>query len=145
MISSAKFLSCSQPPGVLATFELHAFTHCSPLPHALQAYPLDLVRTRLAAQTQGNYYHGILPTLQRIVADEGAVGLYRGLGATLLQVRLSERCCCGGSYLPGVCWTVQLQVLFHSWFSFEEFRCGVVCLLPRQCSMALRCCRLCPL
>eukprot|EP00878_Enallax_costatus_P022108 GHUV01023443.1.p1 GENE.GHUV01023443.1~~GHUV01023443.1.p1 ORF type:complete len:447 (+),score=96.43 GHUV01023443.1:244-1584(+) len=50
------------------------------------AYPLDLVRTRLAAQTQGNYYHGILPTLQRIVADEGAVGLYRGLGATLLQV-----------------------------------------------------------
>jgi hypothetical protein len=55
--------------------------------HVLQAYPLDLVRTRLAVQTQGSYYHGILPTLQRIVADEGAVGLYRGLGATLLQVR----------------------------------------------------------
>jgi hypothetical protein len=55
----------------------------------LQAYPLDLVRTRLAVQTQGHYYHGILPTLQRIVADEGAVGLYRGLGATLLQVQLA--------------------------------------------------------
>lgn len=54
----------------------------------MQAYPLDLVRTRLAAQTQGNYYHGIFPTMRRIVADEGAVGLYRGLGATLLQVGL---------------------------------------------------------
>jgi len=52
----------------------------------LQAYPLDLVRTRLAAQTQGQYYHGILPTLRTIVADEGLIGLYRGLGATLLQV-----------------------------------------------------------
>jgi hypothetical protein len=57
-----------------------------------QAYPLDLVRTRLAVQTQGSYYHGILPTLQRIVADEGAVGLYRGLGATLLQVRRWSGC-----------------------------------------------------
>lgn len=51
-----------------------------------QAYPLDLVRTRLAAQTHGHYYNGIVPALRRIVADEGAVGLYRGLGATLLQV-----------------------------------------------------------
>jgi hypothetical protein len=53
----------------------------------LQAYPLDLVRTRLAAQTQGHYYSGIGPTLHCIVADEGVAGLYRGLGATLLQVR----------------------------------------------------------
>lgn len=44
------------------------------------------MRTRLAAQTQGQYYHGILPTLRTIVADEGLIGLYRGLGATLLQV-----------------------------------------------------------
>eukprot|EP00882_Tetradesmus_deserticola_P030075 GHRQ01033736.1.p1 GENE.GHRQ01033736.1~~GHRQ01033736.1.p1 ORF type:complete len:268 (+),score=58.38 GHRQ01033736.1:95-898(+) len=59
------------------------------------AYPLDLVRTRLAVQTQGHYYQGILPTLQRIVADEGAVGLYRGLGATLLQVRTkATQCTC---------------------------------------------------
>ena len=50
------------------------------------AYPLDLVRTRLAAQTTQNYYHGIGQTLATIVRDEGAVGLYRGLGATLAQV-----------------------------------------------------------
>ncbi|GBF89050.1 hypothetical protein Rsub_01767 [Raphidocelis subcapitata] len=50
------------------------------------AYPLDLVRTRLAAQTSGHYYRGIAGSLARIVRDEGPAGLYRGLGATLVQV-----------------------------------------------------------
>jgi len=50
------------------------------------AYPLDLVRTRLAAQTTQHYYRGINHALATIVRDEGMVGLYRGLGATLLQV-----------------------------------------------------------
>ncbi|EFN56052.1 hypothetical protein CHLNCDRAFT_35348 [Chlorella variabilis] len=50
------------------------------------AYPLDLVRTRLAAQTTRSYYTGIGHALRTIVADEGARGLYRGLGPTLLQV-----------------------------------------------------------
>ena len=57
----------------------------------LQAYPLDLVRTRLAAQTTRSYYMGIGHALRTIVADEGARGLYRGLGPTLLQVRPSRR------------------------------------------------------
>ena len=52
----------------------------------LQAYPLDLLRTRLAAQTTCNYYSGIRGYLATIVRDEGAAGLYRGLGATLIQV-----------------------------------------------------------
>ena len=52
-----------------------------------QAYPLDLVRTRLAAQTGARYYHGIAHALATIVREEGARGLYRGLGATLLQAR----------------------------------------------------------
>ena len=50
-----------------------------------QAYPLDLVRTRLAAQTTSSYYHGIGGTLRTIVRDEGLAGLYRGVGPTLLQ------------------------------------------------------------
>jgi solute carrier family 25 (mitochondrial phosphate transporter), member 23/24/25/41 len=50
------------------------------------AYPLDLIRTRLAAQTTRNYYHGIGHAFKTIVRDEGAAGLYRGLGATLAQV-----------------------------------------------------------
>ena len=53
---------------------------------ALQAYPLDLVRTRLSAQTKGQYYTGIAHALRTIARDEGLLGLYRGLGATLLQV-----------------------------------------------------------
>ena len=54
--------------------------------HAVQAYPLDLVRTRLAAQTTSHYYNGIWHALSTIVRDEGMLGLYRGLGATLTQV-----------------------------------------------------------
>ena len=54
-------------------------------PCCMQAYPLDLVRTRLAAQTTSRYYHGIAGTLATIVRDEGLAGLYRGMGPTLLQ------------------------------------------------------------
>lgn len=50
------------------------------------AYPLDLVRTRLAAQTKEQYYRGVVPTVSKIIADEGMKGLYHGLGATLVQV-----------------------------------------------------------
>lgn len=49
-------------------------------------YPLDLVRTRLAAQRNEKYYKGIVHALQTISRDEGARGLYKGLGATLLGV-----------------------------------------------------------
>ncbi len=50
------------------------------------AYPLDLIRTRLAAQSEKLLYDGALDAVKKIVREEGAVGLYRGLGATLLQV-----------------------------------------------------------
>ncbi len=60
---------------------------CSSTDHVfLQAYPLDLVRTRLAAQTTQLYYQGISHALSTIVRDEGVVGLYRGLWPTLVQV-----------------------------------------------------------
>ncbi|CAL9059396.1 uncharacterized protein LOC135650567 [Musa acuminata AAA Group] len=49
-------------------------------------YPLDLVRTRLAAQTNTMYYRGISHALYAICRDEGIKGLYKGLGATLLGV-----------------------------------------------------------
>ena len=52
-------------------------------------YPLDLVRTRLTTQlgqpnSSSVYYRGILHCLYRIVADEGLLGIYKGLGVTLL-------------------------------------------------------------
>lgn len=58
-----------------------------------QAYPLDLVRTRLAAQTTESYYRGIGHALRTIVQDEGLRGLYRGLGPTLLQVCAAGEVC----------------------------------------------------
>ncbi|XP_055959941.1 uncharacterized protein LOC126660662 isoform X2 [Mercurialis annua] len=53
---------------------------------ASTTYPLDLVRTRLAAQTNVIYYKGIFHALQTITTEEGVFGLYKGLGATLLGV-----------------------------------------------------------
>ncbi|XP_058215226.1 uncharacterized protein LOC131326455 isoform X1 [Rhododendron vialii] len=53
---------------------------------ASATYPLDLVRTRLAAQTNTTYYRGIWHTIHTICRDEGYWGLYKGLGATLLGV-----------------------------------------------------------
>uniref|UniRef100_A0A0C9RP14 TSA: Wollemia nobilis Ref_Wollemi_Transcript_6983_2572 transcribed RNA sequence n=1 Tax=Wollemia nobilis TaxID=56998 RepID=A0A0C9RP14_9CONI len=53
---------------------------------ATVTYPLDLVRTRLAAQTKVMYYRGITHSLYTILKDEGIKGLYKGLGATLLGV-----------------------------------------------------------
>ncbi|KAL2927320.1 Mitochondrial substrate carrier family protein B [Bienertia sinuspersici] len=53
---------------------------------ATATYPLDLVRTRLAAQTNATYYTGIWHALRTISKEEGMLGLYKGLGATLLSV-----------------------------------------------------------
>uniref|UniRef100_A0A5B6ZK47 Mitochondrial substrate carrier family protein B-like n=1 Tax=Davidia involucrata TaxID=16924 RepID=A0A5B6ZK47_DAVIN len=53
---------------------------------ASTTYPLDLIRTRLAAQRSAIYYRGIRHALQTICRDEGFLGLYKGLGATLLGV-----------------------------------------------------------
>ncbi|KAF9676873.1 hypothetical protein SADUNF_Sadunf08G0048700 [Salix dunnii] len=53
---------------------------------ASATYPLDLVRTCLAAQTNVIYYRGIQHALQTISREEGVFGLYKGLGATLLGV-----------------------------------------------------------
>lgn len=53
---------------------------------ASATYPLDLVRTRLAAQRSTMYYQGLWHALHTICRDEGFFGLYKGLGATLLGV-----------------------------------------------------------
>ncbi|KAL2934280.1 Mitochondrial substrate carrier family protein B [Bienertia sinuspersici] len=58
----------------------------SGLTAASATYPLDLVRTRLAAQRNAMYYRGIWHTLETIRREEGFPGLYKGLRATLLGV-----------------------------------------------------------
>ncbi|WJX81947.1 hypothetical protein P8452_64767 [Trifolium repens] len=53
---------------------------------AAALYPLDLVRTRLAAQRSVIYYRGISHAFSTICREEGFFGMYKGLGATLLGV-----------------------------------------------------------
>ncbi|XP_076943007.1 uncharacterized protein LOC143613079 [Bidens hawaiensis] len=53
---------------------------------ATATYPLDLIRTRLAAQRSTIYYNGIWHASRTICRDEGVLGLYKGLGPTLLGV-----------------------------------------------------------
>ncbi|KAI9079584.1 hypothetical protein K1719_038411 [Acacia pycnantha] len=53
---------------------------------ASATYPLDLVRTRLAAQRSTMYYRGISHAFSTICREEGFLGLYKGLGATLMGV-----------------------------------------------------------
>lgn len=51
----------------------------------IACYPIDLIRTRLATQLSTEVrYHGIRHAAQRIHAEEGLRGLYRGLVATLM-------------------------------------------------------------
>lgn len=48
-------------------------------------YPLDLVRTRLTTQLDGKEtYRGITDAFTKIAQNEGAIGLYSGLGPTLM-------------------------------------------------------------
>ncbi|CAN1304012.1 Mitochondrial substrate carrier family protein B [Linum perenne] len=51
---------------------------------ASATYPLDLVRTRLAAQRDTIYYRGIWDSFRTICKEEGYLGLYKGVGPTLL-------------------------------------------------------------
>lgn len=49
-------------------------------------YPLDLLRTRFAAQGPDRIYTSILRSIQQIHAREGAKGFFRGIGAGISQV-----------------------------------------------------------
>lgn len=49
-------------------------------------YPLDLVRTRLAAQTASAKYKGLMDATRTIVKEEGVAGLYKGLWTSCLGV-----------------------------------------------------------
>eukprot|EP00435_Cladocopium_sp_Y103_P009345 s2639_g2.t1 len=46
-------------------------------------HPLDVIKTRLMAQTRREYYTGVLDCVQKICRDEGPRGLYRGISVSL--------------------------------------------------------------
>ena len=49
-------------------------------------YPLDLLRTRFAAQGTDKVYQGLRYAVREIQVDEGAKGFFRGLGAANAQI-----------------------------------------------------------
>jgi solute carrier family 25 thiamine pyrophosphate transporter 19 len=49
-------------------------------------YPLDLLRTRFAAQGTDRVYSSILSSIRSIAKDEGPTGFFRGLGAGVAQI-----------------------------------------------------------
>jgi solute carrier family 25 thiamine pyrophosphate transporter 19 len=49
-------------------------------------YPLDLLRTRFAAQGRDRVYASILASLKHIARHEGPTGFFRGLGAGVSQI-----------------------------------------------------------
>ncbi len=49
-------------------------------------YPLDLLRTRFAAQGTERVYDGLLASVREITSNEGYTGFYRGLSAGISQI-----------------------------------------------------------
>lgn len=49
-------------------------------------YPLDLLRTRFAAQGPEKIYASLIASIRDIARHEGSAGFYRGLGAALAQI-----------------------------------------------------------
>lgn len=49
-------------------------------------YPLDLLRTRFAAQGNDRVYTGLISAIKKIKKDEGGKGFYRGLGTSVNQI-----------------------------------------------------------
>ena len=49
-------------------------------------YPLDLLRTRFAAQGTERVYDGLLGSIRDITRNEGVAGFFRGLGAGIGQI-----------------------------------------------------------
>lgn len=49
-------------------------------------YPLDLLRTRFAAQGNDKVYSSLLASIHNIYAHEGTAGFFRGLSAAIVQI-----------------------------------------------------------
>ena len=49
-------------------------------------YPLDLLRTRFAAQGNDRVYTSLLSSIRDIASNEGPKGFFRGLGAGIGQI-----------------------------------------------------------
>ncbi|CAK7567378.1 MAG: mitochondrial thiamine pyrophosphate transporter [Sporothrix epigloea] len=96
--SAAQFTAYRAASHGLQNF--HAATGLAPHPHVdtfvagasagaaatAATYPLDLLRTRFAAQGTDRVYSNLRAAVRDIARDEGMQGFFRGLGPALLQI-----------------------------------------------------------
>jgi len=76
MCSSDQKSTCSY----LAASAISASLSC------IMTYPAEVVRTRLQAQGHVRVYNGVFHAFRKIIAVEGAAGLYRGLMTSLIKM-----------------------------------------------------------
>ena len=76
-------LSTRRLPDAGESFVSGAFAGCTA---TTATYPLDLLRTRFAAQSTERVYTGLLASIRDITRHEGLAGFYQGLGAANGQV-----------------------------------------------------------
>lgn len=79
-------LSCVFEPAVLLMFPL--VTSSGAFAQGV-IYPLELVKTRMALSGTGEY-RGVVHCFRTTVGTEGALGLYRGLWASLVGVSSAD-------------------------------------------------------
>ncbi|KAI5067236.1 hypothetical protein GOP47_0017764 [Adiantum capillus-veneris] len=85
--AAATYVNYGADPGTAGEMGINFFAGAGAgMTASSLAYPLDLVRTRLSAQTHVRYYRGIGHALHTIARDEGLRGFYKGLGPSLLTV-----------------------------------------------------------
>jgi solute carrier family 25 thiamine pyrophosphate transporter 19 len=71
------------PPGSVASFLSGATAGAAA---TTATYPLDLLRTRFAAQGKDRVYTSILESIRHVAQHEGPTGFFRGLGAGVSQI-----------------------------------------------------------
>lgn len=72
------------PKAKVSNLSVFAAGACAGVIASSICYPLDLINARLCVQTSVREYNGIFHAFKSIVSKEGVVGLYRGIGATLI-------------------------------------------------------------
>lgn len=72
-----------RPPAAAQSFAAGALAGAAA---TAATYPLDLLRTRFAAQSRERVYRSLPQAVARIARDEGPRGFFRGLGPALAQI-----------------------------------------------------------
>lgn len=75
----------AQDPDNITLLERFAAGATAGMTAQVAIYPLELLKTRIALSGRGQY-HGLMHCWRSVIASEGPLALYRGLGASILGV-----------------------------------------------------------